>query len=274
MKTLLTILLFVSVTTSGQVTKKISEQTTLISSGQFRGVIFSADYNLPILDDTDKGRFTPIANDVIKLEKELEGRIKEINKNRPNQGGQYGPIIDKKLDRYSRQYAGFINDKGERIIHVGLNWKETGEAWKADFILVFDGGSHHWTIRYNLDKDEFFRFGVNGIASLPIEGQHYAFAPINRSDAKNMVSNQSGQTADCNLPTADLILNYTIVSRRAYIFFTTSDALCPPNPNVLLIATFTTFFTGDPRVRFKPGGTSGSTVDVLMVAGMRSFLTA
>lgn len=167
MKTLLKILLFISGTTSAQVTKKISEQTTFVNGGQFKGVIFSADYELPIFDHADKSRFTPTVDEVMKFEKELERRIKEINKNRPNQGRHYGPIIDKNLDKYSRQYAGFINDKGERVIHAGLNWKRNDEEWKTDFILVFDGGSYHWTIRYNLDKDEFFHFGVNGIASVP-----------------------------------------------------------------------------------------------------------
>ena len=171
MTILLTILLFTSVTTLGQVTKKISEQTTFVNAGQFKGVIFSADYELPIFDHADKSRFTPTIDEVMKFEKELMGRIKEINKNRPNQGGHYGPIIDKRLSKYSRQYAGFINDRGERIIHVGLNWRRHDEEWKTDFILVFDGGSYHWTIRYNLDKDDFFHFGVNGIAGVPNASQ-------------------------------------------------------------------------------------------------------
>lgn len=176
MKTLLTILAFISVTAFGQVTKKISEQTTYINDGQFKGVIFSADYELPIFDDADKGRFTPTIDEVIKLEKELKGRIKGINKNRPNQGRHYGPIIDKRLSKYSRQYAGFINDKGERVIHVGLNWKRNEKEWKTSFILVFDGGSFHWTIRYNLDRDEFFHFGVNGIARVPNGSQQNVYA--------------------------------------------------------------------------------------------------
>ena len=72
MRTLLTILLFTSVTVLGQGTKKISEQTTLVDGRQFKGVIFSADYELPIFDQGDKGRFTPTIDEVIKFEKELK----------------------------------------------------------------------------------------------------------------------------------------------------------------------------------------------------------
>jgi len=189
MKTLLTILLFISVTTFGQVIKKISEQTTFINGGQFKGVIFSTVYELPIFDHADKSRFTPTVDEVMKFEKELEKRIKEINKNRPNQGRHHGPIIDKNLSRYGRQYAGFVNDKGERIIHVGLNWKRHDEEWKTDFILVFDGGSYHWTIRYNLDKDEFFHFGVNGIASVPNGSQQKLKAIAGLSGGKDVFNN-------------------------------------------------------------------------------------
>ena len=176
MRTLLTVLLFVSVTAFGQVKKKISEQTTFVSGGQFKGVIFSADYELPMFDDADKSRFTPTMDEIMKFEKELGRRIKEINKNRPNQGRHYGPIIDKNLGKYTRQYAGFINDKGERIIHAGLNWKRNDQEWKNDFILVYDGGSYHSTIRYNLDKNEFFHFSVNGVAGVPNSSQQNVYA--------------------------------------------------------------------------------------------------
>lgn len=167
MRTLLTILLLTTLNAFGQKTEKTSDQTTFVRGKHYSGVIFSADYRLPVFDENDKGRFTPTVAEVDRFEQELQRRIKELNKNRPNQGRHYGPIIDKRLKRYGRQYVGFINDKGERIIHTELNWKRHNKNWKTNFILTFDGGSYHWTIRYNLSKDEFFNFGVNGIAYVP-----------------------------------------------------------------------------------------------------------
>ena len=73
----MTILLFTSVTVLGQGTKKISEQTTLVDGREFKGVIFSADYELPIFDQGDKGRFTPTVDEVIKFEKELKKELKK-----------------------------------------------------------------------------------------------------------------------------------------------------------------------------------------------------
>lgn len=167
MKTFSTIFLFISLHAFGQENEKKSERVSFIHGRHFDGVIFSADYKLPIFEQGDKGRFTPTADEIFLFERELQKRIKGINKNKPNQGRHYGPVIDKRLKMYTRQYAGFINVKGEKVIHAGLNWKRKEKRWKTDFILVLDGGSYHWTIRYNLEKDEFLHFGVNGIASVP-----------------------------------------------------------------------------------------------------------
>ncbi len=166
MKTRLLILVLISASVSGQTIEKVSGYSTFIKGRGFKGVIFSADYELPVFYSDDKDRFTPTVEDVLRFERELRRRIKDINKDRPNQGRHYGPVIDKRQGKYSRQYAGFINSNGEKVIHVSLNWKEKGERWKKDFVLALDGGSRHWSIRYNLDKNEFFGFAVNGIAGV------------------------------------------------------------------------------------------------------------
>jgi len=163
----LIIICFISFSSWGQTSKKLSDNFTLVTGRQYKGAILSADQHTPKLDETMTSRFTPTINEVDKLENELKRRIKEINKNRPGQGRHYGPKVDKHLRRYIRQYIGFINDKNEKVIYVGLHWKGRAHNWKHNFVMVLDGGSYHWSIEYNLDRDEFFQFGVNGISSVP-----------------------------------------------------------------------------------------------------------
>ena len=57
-------------------------------------------------------------------------------------------------------------------------------------------------------------------------------------------------------------------------FFTITDALCPPNPNVLLKAARTSRFCALLKVKFNRLSRSGSSVKWLMVGGMMSFFTA
>jgi hypothetical protein len=175
MRTLTTILIFVSTFAIGQRTESVDTQPTWVNGDNYNGIIFPEKYELPILDGTDKGRFTPTKEEVRIFEKELKRRIKKINQERPNQGRRCGPVIHNKLGRYTRQYIGFVNERGQRILHIGFNWKRTDQVANEVFILTLDGGSYHWTIRYNLDTDEFFRFMVNGVAGHPNGSQHSVY---------------------------------------------------------------------------------------------------
>jgi len=217
MKTLLTILFFISLSSFGQTSKKLSDQITYVEDAQFKGVIFSAAYELPLVDETLKGRFTPTVDEVTRLEEELKSRIKDINKSRSNQGRHYGPIIDKKLGRYIRQYVGFVNDKGEKVIYVGLHWNRRDYNWKEEFLIVFDGGSYHWTIRYNEEKNEFSHFGVNGIACVPNGSQQKVYAiagcGVNLKYMFQMQFSQGGQFRS-----------------RSGLTFRCAAFLNPPNP--------------------------------------------
>lgn len=164
MKTLTTILIFVCTCAIGQRAERLDTHPVSVNGENYKGTIFPENYELAIFDNTDKGRFTPTKEDVRIFEKELKRRIKKINQKRPNQGKNYGPVIHNKLRKYTRQYAGFINEKGQRILHISFNWKRTDQVENEVFSLTLDGGSYHWTIRYNLDTGEFFHFMVNGIA--------------------------------------------------------------------------------------------------------------
>ena len=175
MKTLTTILIFVCTCAIGQRAESVDTHPVSVNGDNYKGTIFPENYELPILDDTDKGRFTPTKAEVRIFEKELKPRIKTINRKSPNQGKNYGPVIHKKLRKYTRQYAGFINEKGQRILHVSFNWKRTDQVANEVFILALDAGSYHWTIRYNLDTDEFYHFMVNGIAGHQNGSQHSVY---------------------------------------------------------------------------------------------------
>ena len=174
MKKFLTLLFFVSISSFGQTSKNLTDQITLVNGDRFKGVIFSSDYEVPMLDETLRGRFTPTLEQITKLEKDLRSVIKDINKNRSGQRRSYGPVVDRNLGKYTRQYLGFINENGDKIIYVGFHWHSRDYNWKKDFVMVFDGGSYHWTIRYNVDKGEFFHFGVNGVALIPSGSKYCA----------------------------------------------------------------------------------------------------
>lgn len=154
-----------------------TQNIELIESRNFKGAIFPETYN--VLGDSDTAiekRFTPTKDEILELEKELKKQIKHINKNKPNQGKHYGPIIHKRLKKYNRQYIGYINQQGQRIIIVNCiwngfslwesirGWSKPDDSWKTEWQTWFDGGSRYWNITYIMDKNEFVNFWVNGVS--------------------------------------------------------------------------------------------------------------
>lgn len=121
-----------------------------------KGVIFTEGYEFYLFKDLK--RITPSLGEIKELEKLLSQQIKEININKPNQ--KKSPLIHRNLKKYKRQYVGYYNGNGERIIYINFLWKgykgydvdgKQIEPWKTEWLQMFDGGSQYWQIKYNSD---------------------------------------------------------------------------------------------------------------------------
>ena len=111
-------------------------------------------------------RFTPTKEEVFEAEKALKSKLKEANRNLENQFNS--SIIHKNLKNHKRQYFGYINEKGEKILHINSLWSKSIKKhhwhWLNEIIMVSDGGSHYWNIEYNLETEELENLKVNGYA--------------------------------------------------------------------------------------------------------------
>ena len=75
------------------------------------------------------------------------------------------PIIHEKLQKYVRQYVGFVNMKGQKIIWVNCLWnKSLEERAGKDVIIVDDGCSYFWDVEVNLNTGELANLMINGSA--------------------------------------------------------------------------------------------------------------
>lgn len=114
----------------------------------YEGYIFDATHFVMVSVQQQKNRYTPTTDDVAAAEKLLKKDLQTINKNLINQIGSC-PVIDKKLKKYKRQYVGFINDKGEKILWINFVWDKrlTESELSEDIISVQDGCSYYWNIK-------------------------------------------------------------------------------------------------------------------------------
>ena len=127
---------------------------------QFEVAIFPESSN----EIMQQNRFTPTKEEIIKAENTLKYKLKLLNNPLMNQSRS--PIIHKNLKKYKRQYFGYINAKGEKILYINSLWSKSNREnyWLQQMMMVSDGGSYYWNIEYNLETDELENLKVNGYA--------------------------------------------------------------------------------------------------------------
>ncbi|MDR2854017.1 MAG: hypothetical protein LBV31_01785 [Prevotellaceae bacterium] len=158
-----------------QVIETPTNYSTVIKNHKIEGVIFlkNADCFLCL---GNKKRFSPTLTDIQKAETILKQNIKKENNPLINQGDNC-PVIHKNLANYRRQYFGYVDENGNKIIYITFYWnkytildrlkeyeKVANDTWKTEKSMVLDGCSHYWEININLDKQELFGLGINGSA--------------------------------------------------------------------------------------------------------------
>ena len=153
--------------------EKPTDYSTVIEKGRITGVIFSKS-GLCFLCLENKERFTPTIDDIEKSENILNQNLKTKNSQLINQGDNC-PVIHNNLKAYRRQYFGYLDSEGNKIIYATFNWdrytiadrikgyyRDESDKWKREKEMVLDGCSYHWEIKINLDTEELFDLDVNG----------------------------------------------------------------------------------------------------------------
>jgi len=117
MKKLLLIILILNFNLS------FSQEIELFYEKEYEGAIFPKTYKTTYFKNfpNDK-RFTPTKTEIQELESRLRIYLKELSANKTNRGNGNEPNIWRNLDKYVRQYIGFLDENGQRIIHVNFIW--------------------------------------------------------------------------------------------------------------------------------------------------------
>lgn len=159
-----------------RVVEQPTPYSTVIEKGRITAVIFDETGDCFMCLQNEE-RFTPTLEDIATAERILSENIKSANSAGMNQVDNC-PVIHENLKSYRRQFFGYYSDQtGNKIIYATFNWdrhsltdrilgynKSDNENWKKEKQMVMDGCSYHWSIKINLDTEELFELGVNGIA--------------------------------------------------------------------------------------------------------------
>lgn len=113
------------------------------------------------LDMIPGKRFTPTRKEVEFAELALRNQLKELNMPLINQ--HESPIIHKKLRKFKRQYFGYLNENGHRILLINCFWKKRKlDNWLNSKVSVLDGGSYYWKINFDLNTFKLYDLYING----------------------------------------------------------------------------------------------------------------
>jgi hypothetical protein len=175
---LATIILNSSCGTSIEITKTNKATNLAVKSNKFRGTIFRETYPfimLHVSDINSTSRFTLDSEEIRQAERLLREQIKDLNSSRPNQVNG-SPVIHKNINKYFRQYVGFVNKNGEKVVHINFYWDrfsftekikgytDSRLTFEDEYAIVFDGGSHYWQVNINLTTGKVSDLQVNGVA--------------------------------------------------------------------------------------------------------------
>lgn len=140
----------------------MAQQPEFVKGKGFKGYIFDADAEVHVYFKEKPGRFTPTKDDIILCEKLVKEYVNFLI-TEETQGKKLFQAIQKDLKRYVRQYVGFINEKGEKVIWINmLYWRSSFlEDVNRRVIHVSDGGTSYWNVKINLQNKEAYELAIS-----------------------------------------------------------------------------------------------------------------
>lgn len=126
----------------------------------FKGFIVDRDVN--VFDDNKTTWFIPSHKDVEKAEELLSLKLNELNQGISSD--KFCPDIERNLRKYTRQYIGYTNLSGDKIILINMLWRKglDTNGLKSEYVLVLDGCSHYWRVKVNLNTENVYDLDING----------------------------------------------------------------------------------------------------------------
>jgi hypothetical protein len=143
-------------------TKTEETSNRLIRTSTFEGVIFTQQHaealNRILGDNRISGYWMPSQADVISLETGLYNYLESVSNLFPQ-----GPPTEERLSEYRRQYLGII-EEGRHVIYANYFCDVANQDWENQFIMVQDGGSCFFQLKFEVGASRYYDLQINGEA--------------------------------------------------------------------------------------------------------------
>src|ERR1700722_5712046 len=118
--------------------------------------IFPMAYSSDIVHNTK--RFTPGFPDIDKAEKAIAQQMLT-----PRDTTKRLPDVYRHIKKYRRQYCGYTNNDGHKILYINMFWEEDKyvKDWLKQMVMVQGGGSNYLSMKYDLTDNKLYDLQIN-----------------------------------------------------------------------------------------------------------------
>jgi hypothetical protein len=138
-----------------------TQEAILMKGKGYTGYIFRKEHFVFMTVENQKERFTPSKEDIAYAEILLEESIHNYLKSEKIHTSY---IKQNTLKEYKRQYVGFINNHGDKIIFIKFFKGPSLDSLSREIVDIFDGGENYWSIEINITQRKLLRITINGEA--------------------------------------------------------------------------------------------------------------
>jgi hypothetical protein len=143
--------------------------------------IFTSSYNVAVFPKSfpfsaPGERFTPSDDNVFFAERSLSRDMRSLNKDRLYQTDDF--LIHTRLRVFNRQYFGYINEAGEKVLIINAFWngleQESEDAW-LNKVIKGSQAPYFWSVKYNIDLNVLYDFVIAAPtvgSELPSDSDH------------------------------------------------------------------------------------------------------
>ena len=139
-----------------------SQNSEYFKGRGYYGYAFNKDFFVFMSIENQKERYTPTKQDIKLCEEILKSHIDQYLSDL----NICTSISRKTLNKYARQYVGFINKDGDIIIWINMLYKRSQTKAELSKRVIFscDGGDSYWNIYVNITKRYLYKLEINGVA--------------------------------------------------------------------------------------------------------------
>lgn len=139
-----------------------AKYAAVVQGVNYEGYAFNEDFETDITVENQAGRFTLTPAEIDTVERLIKKKIAKMNHTHEHQPNKECQLIDEHLDKYKRQYIGFINDEGDKVVWVNfLRDRRFDKLLLYEIPNITGGCSNFFHVKVNIDHHYLYGLEVN-----------------------------------------------------------------------------------------------------------------